>query len=94
MSIYLSPSFSNGVSMESLVVPAIGDTITLFSPSKLIDERGFAHVGLADYGYFDNVLFLFILLFLEKLFTISSSRSPKFSIFAAEIGIGSPSPSS
>ena len=93
MSIYLSPSFSNGVSMESLVVPAIGDTITLFSPTSSLMREDLPTLGLPITAILITSSSSSYCSF-GKAFTISSSRSPKFSIFAAEIGIGSPSPSS
>ena len=91
--IYFFPSFSNGVSMESRVVPAIGETITLFSPSRQLMSEDFPTFGLpitaifvtsSSSSYASS----------GKLSTISSRTSPKLSMFAAEIGIGSPRPSS
>ena len=93
MSVYWSPSNSKGVSIESLVVPAIGDTMTLFSPSILLTRDDLPTFGLP-----------IMAIFMEssssrpapsgKLATISSRRSPRLSMLADEIGIGSPSPSS
>ena len=91
--IYFSPSFSKGVSIESLVVPAIGDTITLFSPRRQFIREDFPTLGFP-------ITAIFIVSSSSspapsgKLSTISSRTSPKLSMFAAETGIGSPRPSS
>ena len=44
--VYSSPPKVIGVSIESLVVPAIGDTITLFSPVSLFTSDDFPTFGL------------------------------------------------
>ena len=44
--VYLSPSFSKGLSIESLVVPAIGETMTLFSPRRQFMSEDFPTLGL------------------------------------------------
>ena len=88
----ISPFHLNGVSIESLVVPAISETITLFSPTSLFMIDDFPTFGFPITA---------ILVFSSSSFvpngkfdTSSSSKSPIPSIFAAEIAKTLPSPNS
>ena len=86
----MSPSHSKGVSIASLVVPAIGETITLLSST-----RAFINEDLPTFGFpITETLISSVSSYLlsGNDLTISSRTSPRLSIFTEEIGIGSPSP--
>ena len=91
---YCCPSFSKYVSIASLVVPAIGLTITLFSPKILFKIELFPAFGLpviatliisSSYSVFNP---------LGNCSTTSSNKSPRPILFALDIAYGFPKPNS
>ena len=92
INIYSSPLCTTVVSTASLVVPAISDTMSLFSPISLLIREDLPTFGLpttAILGLSSSSSSVTISL---KCFTTSSKSSPMPCFPAADIGIGSPMP--
>ncbi len=81
-----------GVSIASLVVPAIFDTITRFSPSSLLIMEDLPTLGLPTIAILGRSSSSSISGLVLKCLTTSSSISPKPNFEVAEMGLGSPIP--
>ena len=90
--IYSLSSCLIAVSMASLVVPAISDTITRFSPRSLLTIEDFPTFGFPTMAIFGRSSSSVSPAPSGKCETTSSSISPIPSLDAAEIGTGSPIP--
>ena len=92
INIYSLPSYFMAVSIASLVVPAISDTITLSSRASLLISDDLPTLGLPTIATLGLSSSSSCLDESGKCFTTSSSISPSPSIEAADIGCGSPIP--
>ena len=79
--------------MESRVVPAMGDTMTRFSPNKALIKEDFPTLGFPTTAIW--VASTSGLSSSEGNFaTIKSNKSPRFNMFTEDMGMGSPNPNS
>ena len=89
---YSFPLYLTCVSTASRVVPAISDTITLFSPISLLIIEDLPTLGLPTMATFGLSSSSSVYKLSSKWEITSSSISPKPSLFTLLIGKGSPIP--